>query len=103
MIENQAFNRAAYKLDSSETNYSCTSLIGGGMNTIRRRLFSSDFHNAKLILKTGTSKNSLSPTPIKEGQLNALLSYCCYLLFLLHYIVGALQNTLTSEFSLCCI
>lgn len=46
VIENQTFNRQAYKLDSSETNYSCTSLIesGGVINTIRSSLFSSDFH-----------------------------------------------------------
>lgn len=45
VIENQTFNRQAYKLDSSKTNYSCTSLTesGGGMNTIMG-LFSSDFH-----------------------------------------------------------
>lgn len=44
VIKNGTFNRLAYKLDSSETNYSCTSLIesGGGMNTITRSLFSSD-------------------------------------------------------------
>lgn len=66
VIENETFNRQAYKLDSSETNYSCTSLIesGGGMNTIMS-LSSSDFiKNAKLFFKTGNSRNSLPQTPI---------------------------------------
>lgn len=104
VIENQTFNRQACKLDSSETDYSCTSLTESG-GALSRGVCSLliFIKNAKLILKTGNSKNSLPQTPIKEGQLNALLSYCCYLLFLLHYVDGALRNTLTSECSLCCI
>lgn len=104
LIENQTFNREAYKLDSSETNYSCTSLTESG-GALSRGVCSLliFIKKAVLILKTGNSNTSLPQTPIKEGQQNALLSYSCYLLFLLHYVDGALRNTLTSEFSLCCI